>query len=658
MSGKAKSGKKKQQHSKGLQALSARFGQSQSSANNRIERLLSSGDYAGAEQASKQQLARTPSDRQLQKAYAAALLYQEKLDDALPLCRELVERLPLDWECWANLAFAERSRGDWSASIAAYHKAIELHAGNGHLCASLAQLYRACNDNAQALYWFLEALKAEPSSSRYFLDWAHSLTHLRKSEQAFEALSQAWREEPDNPELAVELFCAARALGEWQLMAEAEAMLLARKQQGVFDWMSPLTYIGWASTTRQDQLAYTRRHVETLLARGFSAKPYQPVSVQITIPPRRLRIGYLSADFHNHATTHLVNGVLLAHEAVGLEMYLYSYGPDDGSERRRELEKAATVFRDIRMSSPEKAAQIIEADGLDILVDMKGWTKDFRPDIQMLRPAPVIVSWLGYPGTLGHPSLADYIIGDPVVTPFTHADGYAEAIAQMPHSYQPNDRRRPLPPTITRAAAGLPDEGFVFCSFNRIDKLNPDVFAVWCRILRAVPGSVLWLLADQAQAQDNLRREAIAQGVAEERLIFAPYAEQTNHLARLGCADLALDTFPYTSHTTGSDALWVGLPLLALQGETFASRVSASLVRAAGLPELVTQNLADYEAQAVNLALQAGTLAQLRARLQANRLSCPLFDSFRFARDLARLYAHIWQQHTEGRRDSFALPAE
>lgn len=640
----------------GLQALTARAA-SNLPIDGRLYALLQNGDYAAAELLARRLLELKPRDGQLRKAYAGALLHQEKLDAALLACRQAVKDLPNDWEVWANLGFCERVRGDWTEAIAAYHRAIELKPGHAGVRYSLAQMYRSSNHNEAALYWYFEALKAAPESRQFFIDWVRALTHMKQPEQSFSALEQAWDDERDSLELAVELLASAKSLGEWGRVDEAECLLSQSEASGLHPDIPLLLHISRESPTRLDQYAHAAWRVESMLALDATSQGRSPLPQRKRAERERLRIGYLSADFFNHATTHLINGVLLEHEAVGLDMYLYSYGPDDRSMQRIELERAATVFRDIRMKSPEQSGAIIAADELDILVDLKGWTRDYRPEIQLLRPAPILVAWLGYPGTLGHRTLADYVIGDPVVTPLEHADGYAERIAQMPHCYQPNDVRRPRPPALSREAAGLPEQGIVFCSFNRTDKLTRGMFSSWCRILTAVPGSVLWLLSDYSRAQDNLRAAAQARGVAPERLIFAPFASQEAHLARLPCADLALDSFPYTSHTTGSDALWAGVPLLALCGETFASRVSSSLVTAAGLPELVTHTPAEFEALAIRLGNDPAELEALREKLADARTTCPLFDTKGFAADLARLYAEMWRQHTQDEWAHIALTA-
>jgi protein O-GlcNAc transferase len=256
------------------------------------------------------------------------------------------------------------------------------------------------------------------------------------------------------------------------------------------------------------------------------------------------------------------------------------------------------------------------------------------------RPAPIQAHYLGFPGTTGA-DFVDYLIGDATVTPLEHAGNFTEKIAQLDGCYQPNDGHRPLPAAAPRSAYGLPDEGFVYCCFNQTYKILPRVFERWCSILRAVPGSVLWLYSATERSSANLKREARSRGVDPSRLHFAPFVSRDDHLARLRCADLFLDTFPCNAHTTASDALWVGLPLLTCIGETFASRVAASLLRAVDLPELVTPSLDEYEKLAVALASDRPQLARLRTRLESSRASARLFDARRCARELEALYERM-----------------
>ena len=349
-----------------------------------------------------------------------------------------------------------------------------------------------------------------------------------------------------------------------------------------------------------------------------------------------MRVGYLSSEFHEHAIAHLLAGVLEAHDRARFEIYAYSYGPEDASPMRARLNQACEHFVDIAREPDDTAARRIEEDALDILVDLKGYTMGARTGILARRPCPVQVNWLGYPGTMGAPFI-DWLIADRYVIPPGQESGYSERIARMKHCWQSNDRLRPMLAPLTRSEYGLPDQGFVFCCFAQAAKITPDVYARWMSLLNTVPGSVLWLAEDNELATRNLRAAAAEHGVASERIVFAPRAPFAQYLARYCVADLALDTFPYTSHSTGSDALWRGCPLVALAGETFAARVSGSILAHAGLPELITNSLEEYEQLARTLATQPQLTSGMRSRVAAARESS-LFDVESLTRDLEGVY--------------------
>jgi predicted O-linked N-acetylglucosamine transferase (SPINDLY family) len=365
-------------------------------------------------------------------------------------------------------------------------------------------------------------------------------------------------------------------------------------------------------------------------------------------PKSRLKLGYLSADFHQHATAYLIAELFELHDRTRFEIWAYSYGADDGSALRQRLVRACDRFTDIGSSSYEAAARQIYADGIDVLVDLKGYTRGARTQILALRPAPIQVNYLGFPGTLGA-DFVDYIITDRFITPPDQEPFFTEQLVYLPDCYQANDRQRPIAEqTPTRRECSLPETGFVFCCFNNTYKITPEVFTIWMRLLQKLPDSVLWLLEANPAVATNLRREAAARGVALERLVFAPRMSLAEHLARHCRADLFLDTLPVTAHTTGSDALWAGLPVLTCAGETFASRVAGSLLTAIGLPELITHSLAEYEARALHLAVHPNELAALRERLAQNRLTAPLFDTPRFTRHLETAYRMMWEIYLKG----------
>lgn len=361
---------------------------------------------------------------------------------------------------------------------------------------------------------------------------------------------------------------------------------------------------------------------------------------------RKLRIGYFSNDFHEHATSRLLVETFEAHNRERYELHAFSFGVDDGGNMRRRLEQAFDVFHDVTALDDIETARAMHAAEIDILVDLKGYTLGARTGVLMLRPAPVQVSFLGYPGTLGA-EICDYIITDSFTTPAGVSSDYSEAFAYMPHSYQPHGRISPIGLKPTRSEVGLPENGFVFCCFNQTYKFTPAIFDLWCRVLEATAGSVLWLLrADRAEG--NLRGEALRRGISPDRLVFAPNVEQSAHLGRLQLADLVLDTAPYGAHTTASDALWAGVPIVTAAGDTFPSRVAGSLLQAIGLPELIAGNEQDYLAIALALANEPGLLDACRAKLQRNRLTTPLFDVSAYTLAIEDLYETMWERRRAG----------
>ena len=365
-------------------------------------------------------------------------------------------------------------------------------------------------------------------------------------------------------------------------------------------------------------------------------------------PSRRPRIGFLSNDFVIHATAYLIVELFERIDRSKIDVHLYSYGPDDQSAiRKRIIDSCHGNFTDIDYMTDHQAARRIREDGIDILIDLKLFTKGARLGIPAYRPAPVQVNFLGYPGSSGAPCY-DYVIGDPVVTPIEHADTYTEKIAQRPDSYQPNDTNREVSVRPSRADCGLPEGAFVFCCFNNTYKISRPSFDRWCRILAEVPNSVLWLYEANAQARASLTREAGIRGIEPGRLVWAAYISQSAHIARLANADLVLDALPYNAHTTASDALWAGVPVLTLMGNTFAGRVAAGLLRAAGLDELVTHTDEDFVKLGISLGNDARAFSVIRSRVEQARHHSRLFDSERYARGFESLMLTMFNRLVDG----------
>jgi predicted O-linked N-acetylglucosamine transferase (SPINDLY family) len=361
-----------------------------------------------------------------------------------------------------------------------------------------------------------------------------------------------------------------------------------------------------------------------------------------------IRIGYFSADFRTHPIAQLIAGLFEHHDKSRFEISAFSYGPDDTSVLRDRIRSAVENFIDVRAMTDEEIAQFVRHREIDVLVDLTGLWQYNRFSVLSRRVAPVQVNFLGYAGTTGADWM-DYIIADRTIIPKDHLRFYSEQVVWLPDTYQPNDNKRRISERLpTRAECNLPEAAFVFCCFNRTNKITPEIFSVWMQLLAAIESSVLWLIETNPIATQNLRNEAKARGISPERLVFAPKMPLGDHLSRHRQADLFLDTLPYNAHTTASDALWAGVPVLTRLGEAFAGRVAASLLKAVGLPELITTSLAGYEALALKLAREPSFLAAIKAKLAHNRESHPLFDAGRFTRHIEAAYTTMWQRYQRG----------
>jgi protein O-GlcNAc transferase len=359
----------------------------------------------------------------------------------------------------------------------------------------------------------------------------------------------------------------------------------------------------------------------------------------------KIRVGYFSADFHNHATGHLMAELFELHDKSQFELTGFSFGPITGDEMRQRLERSFDRFIEVGRKSDVEVAKLSRDLNIDIAVDLKGFTQDARAGIFSYRAAPIQVNYLGYPGTLGADYM-DYIIADKTLIPLDAQSSYTEKVVYLPNSYQVNDRKRIISERqFTRQELGLPEDAFVFACFNNNYKILPATFASWMRILKVVEGSVLWLFQDNSWAAENLKKEAEKQGIAADRVVFAERFPLPEHLARHRQADLFLDTFPYNAHTTASDALWSGLPVLTLMGQSFASRVAVSLLNAIGLPELITSTQGEYEALAIELATNPKKLADIKLKLENNRLTAPLFDTPLFTKNLEDAYIKMYERY-------------
>ena len=557
------------------------------------------GHHERARGAFERVLARDPASLDARERLAATLLTVRRYGEAITHLREIVAGRPADVEARLALANACFQQG----------------------------LLDEAQEQAQ------DALARDPAAAPAYS--VLSRVHYIRAEldQATAILERGYERTGARPLLGQWVHLAHR-LCDWEKWGRAWA-LMAPQIDTASDLGSPFSLLH-EMTGAEQQLSYTQRWA----AGRFANAGPEPLPARPDRAGRRLRLGYFSSDFHEHAVAHLIVEVLEQHDRERFEIYVYSYGPDDGSEMRARIVGSVEHFVDIAWEPDDAVVARMRDDALDVLVDLRGYTVGDRLEIMAQRPAPVQVTWLGYPGTTGA-RFMDYLIADGVIIPEGFERFYSEKIVRMPHCYQPNDSRRSIGVSSSRADYGLPEDGFVFCCFNQAVKITPEIFERWMSLLRKVPGSVMWILEDNRWAGVNLKRYAQVQGVDPARIVMAGRMSNTQHLARLQCADLALDTFPYTSHTTANDALWMGCPLVALRGETFAARVSASVLSSRNLPDLVTDTLDQYEALAYRLATDADYMSQIRARLDAARDGASRFDARTFARDLERIYLQI-----------------
>jgi protein O-GlcNAc transferase len=516
----------------------------------------------------------------------------------------------LPW-CWlGHHARATNRAGD---AIRFYQQALRLESRLAEAQRGLASAYRDCDRCVEAVAAFDRTLALEP---------AYAVAHLGRAE-------------------------ARLCLADWTgFDADADRIAHAAPKPGeLLEPMKPMLFT-------DDALAL-RRYADAAAAfyAGMRTGSAAPAASGAPSAPRRLRVGYLSTDLREHPVGRLLAGVVESHDHEAFDIRLFALGAPDDSYVRRRL--AAAVEPTV-LGTPTDQALIAElrAARLDILVDLMGYTLGHRARVLAARVAPVQVTWLGYPGTLGG-SIADYLIADAFAIPEGAEDAYAERLVRLPDCLLPGDRSRAVDEAEPRAAYGLPAEAVVLCAFNQTRKLNPRVFDLWMDVLRAVPDTVLWLSEERAEANVNLRAAAQARGVAPERLVFAPRMPSlAAHLARLRCADLALDTFPYGAHSAAIDALWAGCPLIAWVGRSLPARVSGSILRAAGLAELAAQSAEEYRALILALARDAPRRAHLRERLAVSREQSALFDAQRFTRSLERAYRAMAE------RSQLGLPPE
>ena len=523
---------------------------------------------------------------------------------------EALQYQPNNAVFWYNMANAQRELGKLPAALSSFKQSIQFNSNDADAHNNCGNVQRELGQLKLAIASYEKALKLKP-------DLHHALAHLVHQKQHI----CDW----DNIDTQIQ------QLRDW-VTTEQHAQI------------SPFAFLSMQGTTASEQ-----KQCASNWANSFYSKLIQQHKAfdfsHFKNPQKKLKIGYLSADFRLHPLAFLITELIENSDKNLFETIAYSYGKDDKTIERKRLEQAFDAFNDIKKLSDVEAALKIQQDGVAILVDLTGFTQHSRTGIVALKPAPISISWLGFAGTMGviaGKPMFDYVISDKIISP-NQAD-LSEKLLYLP-CYQPNNSQRPIGKTKHKITHNLPENGFVFCCFNQSFKITPALFEIWMRILQQTPSSVLWLLDCNSWAKDNLRKCTEKAGIDATRLVFAPRVAIAEHLERHRHADLFLDTSPYNAHTSASDALWMGLPLLTCMGDTFASRVAGSLLQHINLPELIAKNWQEYEDKAVFFAQNPSALNDLKQKLITQTKNSNLFNPVQFARNLEQQYQQIWRAY-------------
>ena len=568
------------------------------------------------------------------------LMRTRRLAESEAALRQAINANARHHGAWNNLGNCLSQQNREKEAIGCYRQAVQLKPDYAEAWNNLGMALHTLRQNTEALACYDRAIAIKPDYADAYQNRGNLHQDDKRMAEAVRDFAQAVEINPDFTNAIGSLLHTRMHACDWENIANDFARIDDLIAAG-----APINpFIVLATPTSAE--------LQKQCAKNYVAHKIPEVAALTTAETRyrhdRIRLGYFSADLHNHATTYLMAELFEKHDKSRFELIAFSFGPSVEDEMRLRVRNAFDQFHDVSQQTDAQIARLARDLEIDIAIDLKGYTREARPCILAHRPAPIQVNYLGYPGTMGA-DFIDYLIADPVLIPESARQHYTEQIAYMPDSYQVNDRQRKIAEyPQTRADHGLPEGAFVYCCFNNNFKITPDVFESWMRILARVEHSVLWLFEANPDAMNNLRQHAARLGIAPPRLVFAPKKPLPEHLARYRLADLVLDTFHYNAHTTTSDALWVGCPVLTRLGTTFAGRVAASLLTAHGVPELITHTTEDYEALAISLARDEERLSLLRLKSEAGKDTGHLFDTTQFTRNLETLYAGMLQRHLSG----------
>lgn len=641
---------------------------------NKSVESLTAGDYLRAETNLLQVLKFQPNNTDALRLLGVASALQKRYPEALKYFDKVIKLSPRNGVAHSNRGNVLQELGKYKEALLAYDVALSLESSYVEAYNNRGNALQALGRYEEALLAYSSALSLAPNYSEAYVNQGNALQALGRYEEAITAYGAAIFLNPADKDAYRGRADALQDLGRYfEAIQDYDSAVQYDVNDGVAYGLrrqAKLYLCQWSSfdhellqlssrvmaadevippflvLTSIDSLQVQKRAAELWAnsrylfnpARNYAHRPKN----------EKICIGYFSADFHNHATAFLMAEFFELHDRGKFELIAFSFGPDVQDEMRSRLLPAFDKFIDVNLKTDQEIAEISRSLGVDIAIDLKGFTKHSRPGIFANRAGPIQVSYLGYPGTMGA-SFIDYLIADPILIPEISRIGYTEKIAYLPDTYQANDTKRQISSIeLTREQFGLPEDSFIFCCFNSTYKITPTIFDSWMRILNQVPKSVLWVLASNDLTVRNLKNAAQACGIDQNRIFFAEKMELSLHLARHGLADLFLDTFPCNAHTTASDSLWAGLPLLTRMGETFVSRVAASLLNAVGLPELIADSLEEYEDKAISLANHPDELSAITERLGANRLNAALFDTPNLVRNMENLFTQMYKRYQDG----------
>lgn len=586
----------------------------------------------------KQALSLEPNNPYTLRLLGVVAAQRAEYEKAIELFSAAIQVAPEIAVAYSNLGNVYSRLRQFDQALSSYQQAANLDPHDAETWSNAGIVFFELKRFEESIEFYDKALATEPNYAEALCNKGNALNELKRYEEAIACYEKALSINPTIDWAPGVWMHLKLKVSSWENLESNLQVLLAKIAAGE-KVCNPFPLLAMT-----DDPMFHRQ------ASAIFAHYQYPANPALGIIPKhskgeKIRIGYFSADFHNHATGYLLTELIELHDKNQFELIGISFGPSQSDEMRARLEKSFDQFIDASAMSDMEIAQLSRKLKIDIAVDLKGFTQNCRTGIFAYRAAPIQVSYLGYPGTM-NADYIDYLIADKTLIPQELQQAYSEKIAYLPNSYQANDRKRVIADRVfTKAELGLPEQGFVFCSFNNNFKILPATFEGWMRILKAVEGSVLWLFEDNPAAANHLRQEAEKHGVNPSRLVFAKGMPLAEHLARHQLADLFIDAFPCNAHTTASDALWAGLPVLTLMGNSFASRVAASLLNAIRLPELITTTPQAYEALAIELASNPEKLLSLKQKLVSNRLTTPLFDTPQFTKDLEKAYVQMNEQY-------------